>query len=71
MDRILARFRSWASRALSKSGHLQLVRYVLQSFQVYWASVFVLPIRVVHEVESVLRAFLWSGDLVGRGGVKV
>lgn len=37
----------------------------------YWESVFVFPYRVIHEVESALRAFIWRRDLVGRGGSKV
>ncbi|XP_022158861.1 uncharacterized protein LOC111025324 [Momordica charantia] len=56
---------------LSFAGHLQLICSVLQSFQVYWASVFVLPARVVHEVERLLRSFLWKGCEGGSSGAKV
>ncbi|KAA0063844.1 zf-RVT domain-containing protein [Cucumis melo var. makuwa] len=52
-------------------GRLQLVRPVLHSFQVYWASVFVLLASVHHEVDKILKSYLWRGKEDGRGGVKV
>ena len=44
IQRITSCIRSWSARVLSFAGRLQLVRSVLRSLQVYWASVFVLPV---------------------------
>ena len=32
---------------------------------------FVLPVSVHHEVDKILRSYLWRGKEKGRGGVKV
>ena len=29
--------------------------------QVYWSSLFILPKKVIREIDSILRSFLWSG----------
>ncbi|KAL0556476.1 hypothetical protein IC582_004990 [Cucumis melo] len=71
IHRITSRIRSWTTRVLSFAGRLQLVRFVLRSLQVYWASVFVLPAYVHHEVDKILRSYLWRGKEEGRGGIKV
>ncbi|KAL0549397.1 hypothetical protein IC582_013879 [Cucumis melo] len=71
IQRITSRIRSWITRVLSFAGRLQLVRSVLCSLQVYWASVFVLPASVHNEVDKILRSYLWRAKEEGRGGVKV
>ncbi|KAL4018288.1 hypothetical protein IC575_021879 [Cucumis melo] len=71
IQRITSRIRSWTARVLSFAGRLQLVHSVLRSFQVYWASVFVLPAYVHNEVDKILRSYLWRGKEEGRGGIKV
>nr|GEW94743.1 putative reverse transcriptase domain, reverse transcriptase zinc-binding domain protein [Tanacetum cinerariifolium] len=38
---------------------------------VYWASVFMLPSRVLLDIEQIMRGFLWSQDNMSRGKVKV
>ncbi|XP_038891644.1 uncharacterized protein LOC120081037 [Benincasa hispida] len=48
-----------------------LVRSVLQSFQVFWCSIFVLPACITHEVDRLLRSYLWKGSVVSRGGARV
>ncbi|KAA0026071.1 uncharacterized protein E6C27_scaffold581G00620 [Cucumis melo var. makuwa] len=71
IQRITSQIRSWNARVLSFAGRLQLVRSVLRSLQVYWASVFVLPAYVHNEVDKILRSYLWRGKEEGRGGIKV
>ncbi|PWA56937.1 reverse transcriptase domain, Reverse transcriptase zinc-binding domain protein [Artemisia annua] len=34
---------------------------VLSSMHIYWASVFVLPARIVSDLEQLMRGFLWKG----------
>lgn len=36
---------------------------MLLSMHSYWAQAFVIPKHVMHEIERICRAFLWSGDL--------
>ncbi|KAL4018315.1 hypothetical protein IC575_021906 [Cucumis melo] len=71
IQRITSRIRSWTAGVLSFAGRLQLVRSVLRSLQVYWTSVFLLPVSVHNEVDEILRSYLWRGKEEGRGGIKV
>ena len=61
-DKMSAMIHTWSSRHLSYQGRLQLVNSVLMSIHVYWAQVFVLPRKILKEVEKMCRAYLWSGD---------
>lgn len=60
LDKILRRIQSWANKLLSYGGRAQLIKSVLFT-QIYWSSIFILPQRVLKEVERVLRSFFWSG----------
>ncbi|XP_052173286.1 uncharacterized protein LOC127788729 [Diospyros lotus] len=61
LDRVRSKVVSWRGRLLSFAGRLQLVQSVLSTIHVYWASIFVLPKKVLKEVERVSCAFLWDG----------
>lgn len=58
-----ARIRSWRSKKLAYQGRLVLVNPVLLIIQVYWSQVFIMPRNVLKEVESICRAFLWTGNI--------
>ncbi|KAJ9557020.1 hypothetical protein OSB04_011634 [Centaurea solstitialis] len=61
--RVKQRIQNWKMKFLSFGGRRQLVRSVLQSLQLYWMAIFVFPASVIHELEALLRAFLWAqGD---------
>ncbi|GJW57424.1 SPX and EXS domain-containing protein [Tanacetum coccineum] len=49
----------------------QLIRSVLGSMHVYWASVFILPSSLMHDLEQVIRGFLWCQGEMKRGKAKV
>lgn len=37
---------------------------MLSSLQIFWSSVFILPVVVSQEIEKIMRSFLWShGDM--------
>ena len=62
IDRVRNQICAWRSRALSFGGRLQLVQSVLSTIYVYWASIFILPKKVIKEIEQLIRNFLWSGN---------
>ena len=70
-DRMLKRVSSWTSKKLSYAGRIQLVVSVLHGIQAYWSSIFILPKKVLHEVEDILRRFIWSGPELNKNGAKV
>lgn len=63
-----ARVQNWKSKFLSFGGRKQLITSVLQSLQLYWMAIFVFPSAVIHDLEKLLRSFLWTqGDpVIGR-----
>ncbi|GKA61771.1 hypothetical protein Tco_0761290 [Tanacetum coccineum] len=50
---------------------LQLVRSVLGSMHVYWASVFILPNQIILDIEQLMRGFLWCHGDMCNGKAKV
>jgi hypothetical protein len=62
VERITARIDSWLTRHLSFAGRLQLINSVLVSLHVFWARVFILPMKIIRIIEQKLNRFLWSGN---------
>lgn len=61
IDKIAAKLRTWGVSTLSYAGRAQLVNSVLLNLHSYWASIFVLPKRVLDGVIAACRNFLWDG----------
>nr|GEU85581.1 hypothetical protein [Tanacetum cinerariifolium] len=53
------------------SSRLQLVRSVLGSMHVYWASILILPSSILLDIEQLIRGFLWCHGEIKQGSVKV
>nr|GEY38171.1 hypothetical protein [Tanacetum cinerariifolium] len=60
IDKVKSRLFNWKNKSLSFAGRLQLIKSVVISTQVYWASSFILPKAVNAEIEQLMRGFLWS-----------
>lgn len=71
IDKVKKRLLLWQNKWLTYAGRLQLIISVLSSMQVYWGSMFILPVSVSKAVEKLMRNFLWSGDETGKGRAKV
>ncbi|CAH1422484.1 unnamed protein product [Lactuca virosa] len=71
VEQIKARIQNWKHRALSFAGRLQLINYVLQSLQVYWCSVVLLPKTTIKDLEKVFKGFLWNGGDLKKGSAKI
>ena len=57
MDRLSNRIKDSSNKSLSFAGRLQLIQSVLSSMHIYWASVFILLARIVHDLEQLMRNF--------------
>ncbi|KAL2226376.1 UNVERIFIED_CONTAM: hypothetical protein Sindi_1996300 [Sesamum indicum] len=64
------RIAGWEGTTLSYAGRVQIIKSVLTAMSVYWASAFILPKKVINEIEKWLRAFLWKG-MTNSGYAKV
>lgn len=69
-EKILHRIKGWSNKTLTYGGRALLIRSVLFSIQVYWSTMFILPSKLVKEIESSLMAFLWSGLDLKHSGAK-
>ncbi|GKB24098.1 putative reverse transcriptase domain, reverse transcriptase zinc-binding domain protein [Tanacetum coccineum] len=65
------RIGDWKNKSLSFAGRLQLCKSVISSMQVYWASVLVIPIGIVSDIQQLIRGFLWCNGEYKRGKAKV
>ena len=71
IEKVKHKLLDWQNNWLSFAGRVQLALSVLSSMQVYWASVFILPVSVSKEIEKLIRNFIWSGADLAQGKAKV
>ncbi|KAJ9536330.1 hypothetical protein OSB04_un000493 [Centaurea solstitialis] len=71
VDKVTKRIHNWKTKALSFAGRKLLISSVLQSLQLYWMSVFLLPSGVIHELEALFRKFLWAQGESAQGKCKL
>ena len=57
--KITKRINCWAMRHLSYAGRVQLIDSVLFSLHTYWCSLFILPKKIITQIEDICRNFLW------------
>ncbi|GJV36785.1 hypothetical protein Tco_1409262 [Tanacetum coccineum] len=62
IDYVTKRLTDWRNRFLSYDGRLQLIASILSSLQVYWASIFILPLSVCEVIDKLFKNFLWAGS---------
>ncbi|GJR80252.1 putative RNA-directed DNA polymerase [Tanacetum coccineum] len=71
IDKVISRTNDWKNKSLSIAGRLQLIQSVISSMHVFWASVFILPSRVLLDIEQIMRGFLWCQGSIRKGKAKV
>ncbi|KAL2237305.1 UNVERIFIED_CONTAM: putative mitochondrial protein [Sesamum indicum] len=72
LSKIDARITGWEGISLSYAGRVQIIKSVLSTLSLYWASAFILPKVVIKEVDKRLRTFLWKGSKpVEEGGLGI
>lgn len=63
LEKIIARMKCWSVKFLSYSGRLQLIKSVIFGMQTYWSQIFILPKKLIKEIEKMSRVFLWTGNV--------
>nr|GEX43738.1 hypothetical protein [Tanacetum cinerariifolium] len=71
VDKVKKRILDWKNKSMSFAGRLQLILSVVGSMQVYWSSMFILPITISNEVERLMRDFLWNFGDFKRGKARI
>ncbi|XP_074300203.1 uncharacterized protein LOC141631432 [Silene latifolia] len=62
IDKIVRKIRGIGARKLSYAGRLVLINSVLNTLHNYWASIFLIPKCVIHQIEAICRNFLWDNS---------
>lgn len=57
----MARMKSWTVKHLSYAGRFTLVKAVLTSMQNFWCQLFILPKKIMKEIQKLLKKHLWLG----------
>ncbi|KAK4395894.1 hypothetical protein Sango_1743700 [Sesamum angolense] len=60
--KIDGRIKGWEGIQLSFAGKTQVIKSVLMALNLYWAMAFILPKKIIQEVEKYLHTFLWKGS---------
>ncbi|GKB31316.1 hypothetical protein Tco_0870717 [Tanacetum coccineum] len=71
IEKVQARVDDWKNKFLSVTSRLQLIRSVLSSMHIYWASMFILPSCLLSDIEHIMRGFLWCHGFMRKGRAKV
>ncbi|KAJ9566292.1 hypothetical protein OSB04_002258 [Centaurea solstitialis] len=71
VNKVKARIHDWKAKFLSFGGRKQLIISVLQSMQLYWMLIYILPSATIHELESLFRDFLWAQGETSKGKCKI
>nr|GEY05494.1 hypothetical protein [Tanacetum cinerariifolium] len=61
----------WKNKSFSFARRLQLCKSVISSMQVYWASILVIHMGIVSDIQQLIRGFLWCNGEYKRGKAKV
>lgn len=67
IDRMMQSIQNLSVKFLSYAGRLQLIQRVLLSIQNFWSQIFLLPKKVLQQVETICKRFLWNGEVQNRG----
>jgi hypothetical protein len=63
-DKIKVKLASWKGALLSIMGRVQLVRAIIFGMLVYSFHIYAMPIALFRMLDSWIRNFIWSGDIM-------
>ncbi|XP_062103848.1 uncharacterized protein LOC133814961 [Humulus lupulus] len=69
-ERIRSRIQSWDGKLLSRAGKEVLLKTVVQSLPNYAMNVFLLPLEMCKEVESMMSGFWWGSSSSSSRGIR-
>ena len=70
-DKIKSKHSAWKASLLSIAGRVTLVKSVIQGMMVHSISIYSWPKKLLKEIETWIRNFIWSGDIAKRKLVTV
>lgn len=70
-DRIKSMLSTWKGTSLSIMGRVQLVKSIIHGMLVYSFHVYLWPRRLLRSLDTWIKNFIWSGDVLTRKVCKV
>ena len=52
---------------LNLAGKVVLIKFVLNSYLLYQCSLLLAPVKIINQIEGLMRTFLWQGGNKGGG----
>lgn len=65
-ERVRLRIQGWDSKSISRAGKEILLKMVIQAIPTYTMSVFLLPLKVCQDIESLMNTYRWSTKKRGK-----
>ena len=65
-NKVSRKLHGWKAKLLSHAGRLTLIKSVLQSIPIYTFSVFKAPEAICKKLDSLINAFWWGHEHVGK-----
>ena len=62
-DVFRSRLSSWKAKVLSIGGRMTLIKSVLESLPTYYFSLYKAPVKIISELEAMIKKFLWGGNI--------
>lgn len=66
----MGRIKNWNHKFLTKADKEILLKSVVQAIPSYAMSVFLIPLRLVKDIEVVMNSFWWGNEGGGTKGIK-
>ena len=67
MEKIKRKITGWGTAWLNLAGKVVLIKAVLNSYLLYQCSLLLAPVKIINQIEGLLRSFLWNGGNNGGG----
>lgn len=61
VDKVTKKLRVWEDKQVSMAGRITLLNSVLSSIPIYYFSFFLIPKKILKDLERVQHEFLWGG----------
>ncbi|KAE8732108.1 hypothetical protein F3Y22_tig00002237pilonHSYRG00293 [Hibiscus syriacus] len=67
VDKIKSKLQGWSARSLSFAGRVTLAKSVLMAISTYFMQTCRFPSKVYHDIEKIVRHFIWTSNDQSRG----
>jgi len=63
VDRIKVKIATWKGTMLTIMGRVQLIKSIIHGMLVYSIHIYMWPKRLLHQLDTWIKKFIWSGDI--------